>query len=85
VVIFPTKPYRSWGFEQFSLPKVLVPIPYVCELSWLDTFLHIRQRHPQSKKSGFKLKKYKQSTPATATFLALPRRRQTASPAADSS
>jgi hypothetical protein len=27
------------GFEQFSLPSVIVPIFYVCELSWLDIFL----------------------------------------------
>ncbi len=31
------------------------------------------------------IKKYEKSTPATATFVALPRRRQPSSPAADSS
>jgi hypothetical protein len=49
-VMFPTKPYL--GFEQFSLPNVIVLISYVCELSWLDIFLPSsapRQQHPQSK------------------------------------
>jgi hypothetical protein len=35
--------------------------------------------------ASFSLKKYEKSTPATAAFVALPRRRQMASPAADSS